>query len=71
MCLGIPMKLVEIDGDTGIVESGGLRKSAKLSFVKGVKKGDYLLIHAGFAMERVKPKEAAKTLRALKEAGID
>jgi len=71
MCLGIPMKLVKIDGDTGLVESGGLRKSANLSFVKGAKKGDYVLIHAGFAMERIKPKEAVKTLRALRDAGIN
>lgn len=67
MCLGIPMKIVKIDGDEGIVEAGGLRRKAKLSFVKSAKSGDYVLIHAGFAIEKVKESEARKTLAALKE----
>jgi len=67
MCLGIPMKLISRDGDSGVVSSGGLRRSANLSLMKDVRIGDYLLIHAGFAIERVKPVEARKTLRLLKE----
>ena len=67
MCLGIPMRLVEKTGDRGIVDSGGLRKDVNLSFLKTAKTGDYLLIHAGFAIEKIKDKEAKKTLKALKE----
>jgi len=67
MCLGIPMKLVERSGDLGVVDSGGLRKNVNLSFMKTAKVGDYLLIHAGFAIEKIKDKEAKKTLKALKE----
>lgn len=70
MCLGIPMKLIRMDGDTGVVESGGLRRAANLSLMKGLRLGDYLLIHAGFAIERVKPEEAKKTLKALKEIAV-
>ena len=66
MCLGIPMKLVKIDGDEGIAESGGLRRKANLSFLKDIRVGEYVLIHAGFAIERVKPVEARKTLRAIR-----
>lgn len=66
MCLGIPMKIVKIDKDEGLVESGGLKRKANLSFVKNPKVGDYVLIHAGFAIEKVKEKEAQKTLEALK-----
>ena len=67
MCLGIPMKVVKIDGDDCIVESGGLRKKANLSLMKGLKIGDYILLHAGFAIEKIKDSEAKKTLRILKE----
>ena len=70
MCLGIPMKLIKIHGDEGLVESGGLKRRANLTFIKDARIGDYVLIHAGFAIEKVKPKEAQKTLRVLKSIGV-
>lgn len=69
MCLGIPMRVVKIDGDEGTVGAGGLKRSARFSFLKNAKVGDYVLVHAGFAIEKVNEKEAKKTLRALKDAG--
>lgn len=69
MCLGIPMKIVEIKGTEGSVESDGLKRKADFSFIKSPKIGEYVLLHAGFAIERIKEKEAQKTLKALKEAG--
>jgi len=70
MCLGIPMKIVEIKGDEGFVESGGLRRKANFAFLKRPKVGEYVLLHAGFAIERIKDKEAQKTLRELKKVGM-
>ncbi len=67
MCLAIPMRVAKIEGNEAIVAAGGLRRKANLSFLKGVKRGDYILIHAGFAIEKVHEKEAKKTLRLLKE----
>ena len=67
MCLGIPMKVIKIEGDDGIVESGGLRKKANFSLMKTARPGDYILMHAGFAIEKLKESEARKTLRALKD----
>lgn len=61
------MKIVKIDGDKVTVSSGGLRREANISLLKGAKVGDYVLIHAGFAIERIKPVEARKTLKLLKE----
>jgi hydrogenase expression/formation protein HypC len=58
------MKLVKISGDQGIAASGGLRRGVNLSLLKGAKAGDYVLIHAGFAIEKIDPKEARKTLKA-------
>ncbi len=66
MCLGIPMKVVKIDGVEGLVGTGGLRRRADFSLMKGLKAGDYVILHAGFAIEKLKEKEASKTLRALK-----
>lgn len=70
MCLGIPMKLVKINGDDGLAESGGLRRAANLSLLKDAKVGDYILIHAGFAIEKLKTKEAQKTLKALRDIEV-
>jgi len=65
MCLAIPMRVREIDGDNAVAESGGLRRRANISFLRGVKKGDYILIHAGFAIEKVNKNEAKKTLKLI------
>ena len=67
MCLAVPMKIVEIRGDEGFVESGGLKRKANFSLIKDPKLGEYVLLHAGFAIEKVKEKEAQKTLKILKE----
>ncbi len=67
MCLGIPMRLVKIYGNEGIAASGGLRRKADISFLKDVRVGDYVLIHAGFAIEKVKVEEARRTLKALRD----
>ena len=66
MCLAVPMKIVEIKGGEGFVESSGLKRKADFSLIKSPKVGEYVLLHAGFAIERIKENEARKTLRALK-----
>ena len=67
MCLAVPMKIVEIKGDGGFVESSGLKRTANFSLIKNPKIGEYVLLHAGFAIERVKEKEAQKTLKILRD----
>ena len=61
------MRITEVKGDEGYVEAGGLRRRANFSFLKGAKIGEYVLVHAGFAIERIKEKEALKTLKILKD----
>jgi hydrogenase expression/formation protein HypC len=61
------MKLVKKDGDEGIAASGGLKRRVNLSLLKNAKTGDYVLIHAGFAIQKVDEKEAHKTLKAIRE----
>lgn len=66
MCLAIPMRVVKIDGDWAISETGGLRHKANISLIRDLRIGDYVIVHAGFAIEKVKESEAKKTLEVLK-----
>ena len=67
MCLAIPMKIVSLDGAEGIVEAGGLRRRANFTLLKDPAVGDYILLHAGFAIEKVKAAEAKRTLKLLRQ----
>ncbi|MCX5665704.1 MAG: HypC/HybG/HupF family hydrogenase formation chaperone [Candidatus Omnitrophica bacterium] len=60
------MKIVEINGDEGFVESSSLKRKANFSLIKSPKIGEYVLLHAGFAIEKIKENEAKKTLKILR-----
>ena len=61
------MKIVGIEGDEGFVESSGLKRKANFSLIKSPRIGEYVLLHAGFAIEKIKEKEAQKTLKILRD----
>jgi hydrogenase expression/formation protein HypC len=61
------MKIIKIDGDTATVKAGGLERKANIALLKNVRLGEYILVHAGFAIERVKESEAKKTLKIMHE----
>jgi len=67
MCLAIPMKVVEIDGPAAQVEEGGVRREARVDLIDGVKVGDYVIVHAGVAIDRLDPEEARETLKLFEE----
>jgi len=67
MCLAIPMKVVEIDGPVAQVEEGGVRREARVDLIDGVKLGDYVIVHAGVAIDRLDPEEARETLKLFEE----
>ena len=67
MCLATPAKVNTLKNDSALVDFGGVFKEISLGILKGVKKGDYVLIHAGFAIGKLKAAEAEDTLRALEE----
>jgi hydrogenase expression/formation protein HypC len=69
MCLAIPMKLIKIEGNKGVVELSGIQKEVSLNLLTNVKVGDYLIIHAGFAIEKLNEKEAKETLSIWEEIG--
>ncbi len=64
MCLAYPGKVVSISGNTGIVDFGGGKKKARLDLVK-VRKGDYVIVHTGFAIEKVDKRNAELTIKLL------
>lgn len=71
MCVAAPMKVVEIDGDSILAELGGVTKSARLDVIdERPELGDYVIIHAGFALHRIDPEEAKITLGLWKEMGV-
>ena len=68
MCLGVPMKVISIDNDIATCEIDGVEREASLMMVDGISVGDYVLIHAGFAIERLDEADARETLTALRAA---
>ncbi len=67
MCLAIPMKVIEIKNSEAVVELGGVEREANLQLVEDVRVGDYILIHAGFAIQKLDREEAEKTLSYLRQ----
>jgi len=66
MCLAIPGKVVEIEGDWAKVDYGGVIRKANIAFVD-VNVGDYVIVHAGFAIQVMDEEEAQKTLELWRE----
>ena len=63
MCLALPARVVEIRGaDQAVIELGGVRKECSLALVEGIAVGDYVIVHVGYALTRLDPEEAHKTL---------
>ena len=68
MCVAVPMQVVSIDGDDIIAEMDGVRRSASLMLLGDeVAVGDFLIIHAGFAISKLDEAEARETLRLMRE----
>ena len=71
MCLALPVRVVEIgsgaDSDRAVVDLGGVRKEISLALLDGVQVGDYVILHVGYALSRLDPEEAEKTLALFAE----
>ena len=68
MCLGVPMRVKTITDDLALCEIDGVEREASLMLLDAVQVGDYVLIHAGFAIEKIDAAEASLTLDALRAA---
>ncbi len=67
MCLAIPVKVIKIKNNLAEVDMNGVRRDADIRMVKNIKVGDYILMHAGFAIEKIEPGDAKETLALIKE----
>ena len=67
MCLAIPMKITSVEGDTARVSLEGLEKEIDVRFLEDPRPGDYVIVHAGFAIDKLDEEEAKKTLDLFKE----
>ena len=71
MCLSIPAKIISIDGDTAHASIGGSVVEISLQLLDDVKTGDYVLVHTGFALEKINEEEALSTLEMINELRIN
>ena len=68
MCLGVPMRIISRNGDTIIAEVDSVRKEASVMLLADdVAVGDYVIVHAGFAISRLDEAYAEETIRLMKE----
>jgi hydrogenase expression/formation protein HypC len=68
MCLALPVKVIELGAnDTAIVDLGGVKKEISLALLDDVNIGDYVILHVGYALSKLDPEEAEKTLALFAE----
>lgn len=67
MCLGIPLKIVEVNGKEALGEMNGVTTKLRIDLINDVKIGDYVMVHAGFAIEKINEDFANETLEILDE----
>ena len=67
MCLAVPLKIIEINGNTAVGEAMGITRSVRIDFIKDPRPGDYVIVHAGFAIERLPEQQALEDLESWEE----
>ena len=66
MCLAVPMKILSIENSTAVAEQSGCTREVRIDFIPDVSVGDFILVHAGMAIEKVREEEAEETLRMIR-----
>jgi hydrogenase expression/formation protein HypC len=71
MCLAIPVQVLSVDADaeTAIVALGPIKKEVSIALLDSVEPGEFVLVHVGYALHKVSPEEAERTLAMIREAG--
>ena len=67
MCLAVPLRLIEINGKDAVGEAMGMRRAVRVDFIPEPKLGDYVMVHAGFAIERLEEAQALEDLETWEE----
>jgi hydrogenase expression/formation protein HypC len=68
MCLAIPSKIVRIENNVATIDVDGVQREASLLLVENPKVGDYVIVHAGFAINKINEEDALESLKLLREA---
>ncbi|MGA7145961.1 MAG: HypC/HybG/HupF family hydrogenase formation chaperone [Desulfobacterales bacterium] len=68
MCLAIPSKIVKIENNVATIDVDGVRREASLLLIDDPKIGDYVVVHAGFAINKINEEHALESLKLMKEA---
>jgi hydrogenase expression/formation protein HypC len=67
MCLAIPLKITEVNGKEAMAEIEGVKRKIRIDFIKDLKVGEYVIVHAGFAIEKLDEKLALENMELIKE----
>ena len=67
MCLAVPLKLIEVNGKKAVGEALGVTREVRVDFIKEPKVGDFVIVHAGFAIERLPESQAMDDLETWEE----
>ncbi|OGQ57080.1 MAG: hydrogenase assembly protein HypC [Deltaproteobacteria bacterium RIFCSPLOWO2_02_FULL_53_8] len=70
MCLGIPGRIISITGATAVIDVAGARKTVSIALLDGAAVDEYVIVHAGFAIERIDTVKAEETLRLIDEVAV-
>ncbi len=68
MCLAVPLKIVSVTGKQAVGEAAGLTQKLRVDFLPDVRPGDYVMVHAGFAIEKLTEQQARENLACIQEA---
>ena len=68
MCLAVPLKIVSVTGKHAVGEAAGLTQKLRVDFLPGIRPGDYVMVHAGFAIEQLSEQQARENLACIQEA---
>lgn len=68
MCLAIPSKIIAIKDQMGVIDVAGVRRETSLLLIEDPRVGDWVIVHAGFAIQKIDEATAQESLRYLREA---
>ena len=67
MCLAVPLRIEKIEGDEAVAERDGVRRRIKINLLRDPRVGEYVMVHAGFAIEKIRKQQAEDDLAAFRE----
>ena len=68
MCLAIPSKIVKIENNVATIDVDGVQREASLLLIENPRIGDYVIVHAGFAINKINEEDALESLKLIREA---